>query len=92
MCSFCVFERTLLRWGVTPIIPSPFTQVHFTSLAMKSANVPAAPRQWLPVVAGLASIPMIIHPIDDFVESMMNRTVRKLSKFEPRTPHKFSSA
>ena len=31
-------------------------------------------QRWAPVAIGLLSIPAIIHPIDDFTDSMMNKT------------------
>ena len=32
--------------------------------------------QWLPTVVGLGSIPYIVHPIDEFVDSLLDNTVR----------------
>uniref|UniRef100_A0A7S0GDD7 Mitochondrial fission process protein 1 n=1 Tax=Proboscia inermis TaxID=420281 RepID=A0A7S0GDD7_9STRA len=33
---------------------------------------------WIPTVCGLASIPLIIHPIDNAVDFMLDRSTRKL--------------
>jgi hypothetical protein len=64
--------------------------VYFSSQFLAKQPLPAPAKKWIPVALGLTSIPAIIHPIDDFVESVMNRTVRQVTKFEPRTPHQFS--
>lgn len=54
-----------------------------TSYAVNFAAIPPVPKRWLPVAVGLSVIPAIIHPIDAFVESMMCKTVRKLTKYTP---------
>jgi hypothetical protein len=50
----------------------------------------ACTQRWLPVCVGLSSIPLIVHPIDDFVDSMMTRTFRKWTDFEPLHRHKYT--
>lgn len=44
---------------------------------------------WIPTIIGLASIPMIIKPIDDGVEDVMDMTFRKWTGYHPH--HSFES-
>lgn len=66
-------------------------QVWYSNFLVSRTPWSPLTKRWLPVAIGLSAIPAIIHPIDDFVESMMNRSVRKLTKFTPRIPHQFST-
>jgi fission process protein 1 len=34
-------------------------------------------KTWAPTFSGLGSIPFIVHPIDDFVDFVMDNTTRK---------------
>lgn len=36
--------------------------------------------KWIPTGAGISSIPLIIHPIDDFVDSLLDNTTRQYIK------------
>eukprot|EP00934_Nitzschia_sp_Nitz4_P003004 Nitzschia sp. Nitz4//scaffold65_size103378//38622//39149//NITZ4_004464-RA/size103378-processed-gene-0.48-mRNA-1//-1//CDS//3329556234//2994//frame0 len=40
--------------------------------------LPLMVSKWTPTVVGLGSIPMIIHPIDHFVDVLMDNTFRKI--------------
>ena len=40
-------------------------------------KLPTAARRWAPSIAGLAAIPVIIHPIDLAVDALMDNTFRK---------------
>ena len=40
--------------------------------------VPIALTTWLPTFVGLGSVPLIIHPIDEFVDVMMDNSFRKV--------------
>lgn len=40
--------------------------------------VPVALTTWLPTFVGLGSVPLIIHPIDEFVDVMMDNSFRKV--------------
>lgn len=40
-------------------------------------KLPTSVRMWSPTVIGLATIPFIIHPIDNFVDHVFDRTLRK---------------
>ena len=42
------------------------------------AGVPVAITTWLPTAMGLGSIPLIIHPIDHFVDVLMDSSFRKV--------------
>lgn len=39
--------------------------------------MPVVAKKWFPTMSGLGSIPMIVHPIDSFVDLAMNHTTRK---------------
>ena len=39
--------------------------------------LPALVFQWLPTAAGLGSIPLIMHPIDQMTDTLMDETLRK---------------
>ncbi|KAG8195862.1 hypothetical protein JTE90_001101 [Oedothorax gibbosus] len=43
----------------------------------KYTKMPKATRKWTTVAIGLGCIPLIIHPIDNLVHTMMNHTFRK---------------
>ncbi|CAI5454986.1 unnamed protein product [Caenorhabditis angaria] len=52
---------------------------HFTNILLeKSTKLPPTSRKYTVTLLGLATIPFIVHPIDHFVETSMNNTVRKL--------------
>lgn len=46
-------------------------------LLSKQSKLPGIARKWLPTVIGLAAIPLIIRPIDNGVDHVMDRTYRK---------------
>jgi fission process protein 1 len=48
------------------------------AVARSPAGVPVAITTWLPTCLGLGSIPLIIHPIDDFVDVVMDNSFRKV--------------
>ena len=49
--------------------------VHFTGKFSKNSTNPLI-KKWLPTAIGLALIPFIIHPIDNFVDYCMDNTIR----------------
>lgn len=51
---------------------------------------PASMLRWSPTAAGLASIPLIIKPIDHGVDELMNKAVRPL--FNAKAPQRHSKA
>mmetsp|Transcript_29019 Transcript_29019/g.62202 ORF Transcript_29019/g.62202 Transcript_29019/m.62202 type:complete len:182 (+) Transcript_29019:436-981(+) len=48
------------------------------AVARSPAGMPVVATKWLPTVLGLGSIPLIIHPIDDFVDLLMDNSFRKV--------------
>ena len=48
------------------------------AVSKSSAGVPLAITTWLPTAMGLGSIPLIIHPIDHFVDVLMDNSFRKV--------------
>jgi mitochondrial fission process protein 1 len=49
-----------------------------TGQGLKVMKFPRSPaRLWAPTIIGLASIPLIIHPIDNFVHMLMDKSYRK---------------
>lgn len=48
----------------------------------RSVGLPASVSTWLPTAVGLASIPMIITPIDNLVDYALDNTTRNLSREE----------
>ena len=46
--------------------------------ARSPAVVPAVVATWFPTAMGLGSIPLIVHPIDDFVDVLMDNSFRKV--------------
>lgn len=56
-------------------------QVAMSSFAVqRAAKSSPVVRRWAPTAIGLGVIPLIIHPIDSFVDAAMDKTVRKWSK------------
>lgn len=49
----------------------------------RSVGLPAAVSQWLPTAAGLGSIPIIIHPIDNAVDYALDNTTRSYFAEQP---------
>ena len=47
-----------------------------TTMAMPALRLPAVATKWLPTAVGLAMIPLIIHPIDQFVDYLLDSTSR----------------
>ena len=47
-----------------------------TTMAMPALRLPAIATKWLPTVVGLAMIPLIIHPIDQFVDYLLDSSSR----------------
>lgn len=43
---------------------------------MRSTVMSMSLKKWAPTVSGLFSIPFIVHPIDNFVDAVMDSTVR----------------
>ncbi|KAL9185390.1 hypothetical protein ACHAXT_003167 [Thalassiosira profunda] len=43
----------------------------------RTVGLPVFAAKWLPTAAGICSIPLIIHPIDDAVDYMLDNTTRK---------------
>ncbi len=48
------------------------------AVAKSPAGLPVALTTWLPTAMGLGSIPLIIHPIDQFVDVLMDNSFRKV--------------
>lgn len=48
------------------------------AVARSPAAVPVTVTTWVPTFMGLGSIPLIIHPIDEFVDGLMDNTFRKI--------------
>lgn len=44
---------------------------------MRKVALSAPLNKWFPTIMGLGSIPMIIHPIDNFVDFALDNTTRK---------------
>ncbi len=49
------------------------------AMARSPAGVPLVITKWFPTAMGLGSIPLIIHPIDHFVDVLMDNSFRKIS-------------
>lgn len=50
----------------------------------KKSNNTHLKNRWIPTLIGLATIPIIIHPIDNLVEEIMNITYRKWIRYYPK--------
>ena len=48
------------------------------AVAKSPAGLPVIVSTWLPTAMGLGSIPLIIHPIDHFVDVLMDNSFRKV--------------
>jgi len=44
------------------------------------ATIPMSVKSWAPTFSGLGSIPFIVHPIDGFVDKVLDNTTRKWFK------------
>jgi fission process protein 1 len=64
------FASVLIPGGTINLI------VRATRFGLMRSTIPANLKKWVPTIGGLASIPLIIHPIDDFVDAVMDSTVR----------------
>mmetsp|Transcript_14152 Transcript_14152/g.26478 ORF Transcript_14152/g.26478 Transcript_14152/m.26478 type:complete len:114 (+) Transcript_14152:23-364(+) len=49
------------------------------AVASMPRSLPTAATTWLPTAIGLGSIPLIIHPIDNGVDYLMENTFRKMT-------------
>lgn len=43
----------------------------------RTAKSPPVMRRWTPTAVGLGVIPFIVHPIDNFVDALLDKTTRK---------------
>lgn len=57
----------------------------------RNIQLPALFATWFPTVLGLASIPLIIHPIDALVDELMERTFRQVDWSSVVSPSSSSS-
>lgn len=48
-----------------------------TGKALRQGKIKGIPGKWGPTIVGLLSIPLIIHPIDKFVDYAMDESYRK---------------
>lgn len=69
-----VFASVLIPGGTINLVvrTAKFAMTWRTFHAM-----PVVVKNWFPTMSGLGSIPMIVHPIDSFVDLAMNHTTRK---------------
>ncbi|KOX73603.1 Mitochondrial fission process protein 1 [Melipona quadrifasciata] len=71
---------TLLWQSFASVIVPGFTINRICAavqFVQKRSNNVFSKNRWIPTIIGLASIPFIIHPIDNLVEETMNVTYRK---------------
>jgi Mitochondrial 18 KDa protein (MTP18). len=69
-----VFASVLIPGGTINLV------VRTAKFAMSMRTFQAMPialKSWFPTITGLGSIPLIVHPIDSFVDAVMNHTIRK---------------
>ena len=52
--------------------------VKASRFALGRPPIPTAVAGWAPTIIGLGSIPLIIHPIDDAVDYLLDNTTRKI--------------
>ncbi len=50
------------------------------AMAQTAIGIPSAAKKWVPTFCGLGSIPFIVHPIDNFVDYVMDNSIRKWIK------------
>lgn len=80
---------TMLWQGFASVIIPGFTINRLCALVNfiqhKTTKKPFLRSPWIATIIGLASIPLIIHPIDNFVEDCMNKTYRKWTGYRPNS-------
>jgi mitochondrial fission process protein 1 len=55
-------------------------------------SLPTPARKWTVTVIGLSAIPFIIHPIDHFVDFLLDRTLRKWTPITAAVQHAETTA
>ena len=70
------FASVLIPGKVINLVTKASVKV-FQSDVPLIKNLPLKIRTWSPTLLGLATIPFIIHPIDDFVDHVFDRTIRQ---------------
>ncbi|ESO02423.1 hypothetical protein HELRODRAFT_155821 [Helobdella robusta] len=79
-----VVGDVLLWQGLASVIIPGFTinRICFASnkVLYKLTKLPPMTRKWTVTAIGLGSIPFIIHPIDKFVDYLLDNTLRKYTK------------
>jgi fission process protein 1 len=73
--SFSAFASVLIPGGTINLIVR--TATFATTRATFAHAMPTVLKTWFPTITGLVSIPLIVHPIDSFVDLVMNNTTRK---------------
>mmetsp|Transcript_30222 Transcript_30222/g.69280 ORF Transcript_30222/g.69280 Transcript_30222/m.69280 type:complete len:128 (-) Transcript_30222:2898-3281(-) len=77
---FVVFDTLLWQTFASVLIPGATINliVRASKFAIAGSRI-ASPsiRKWFPTFMGLGSIPVIIHPIDNFVDLALENTTRK---------------
>lgn len=70
-------DASLFHLSASLVLPTltVASVVHGTKLIVRGAKNPKV-RLWTPVLAGLSSIPFIIHPIDSVTDHVMNGYIR----------------
>lgn len=78
---------TLLWQSFASVIVPGFTINRICAIvqyAQKKSTNSALRNRWITTMAGLISIPFIIHPIDNAIEEAMNLTYRKWVGYHPK--------
>lgn len=83
--AIATFDTLLWQSLASVMIPGAAINliVRASRLAMTSSRaavLPATVVTWLPTFCGIGSIPFIVHPIDDFVDLLLDNTTRTFVK------------
>ncbi|KAG3003937.1 hypothetical protein JG687_00012014 [Phytophthora cactorum] len=69
-----------LAWQTMASVVIPGFTINRVVCEERAAKNSPVVRRWTPTAIGMGVIPLIIHPIDSFVDLAMDKTVRKWSK------------
>lgn len=83
LASVLIPGLTINRYKLQPPAPAPtiFSSIRFRITAISRSLLKKSPSivlKTLPTIIGLASIPLIVHPIDHMVDRLMDATYRKM--------------
>ena len=69
------FASVLIPGKIINIVANSMYKITHVSSSKK--YLPSIARKWIPTMVALSTIPLIVHPIDQFVDHIFDNTLRK---------------